>query len=137
MLLSTIKNGDIEIAIYSSSNIFKSEYNENGTLKVFFKNGSTYIYEGVVKRDYFEFKLSDSQGKELTKKIKNYPFTRGDNFILENEIKVVNDLKEKSFLTLIDEIYEITKEDLLDKENLSKKIENNILILNDIKNLLV
>lgn len=134
LLLSLNKNG-VELCTYSSNNILKSEYYSDN-LKIFFINGTCYNYENVSNKEYTEFKLAESQGKELNKKIKLKPFKKLNNFLIEEHLKELNELKFKSFEILLNEINEINLNDYEDKLNLEKKIKNNIQILEDIKKIL-
>jgi hypothetical protein len=70
---------------YDSSNIAYSECidhdNELKTLKVVFKNGTQYLYEGVDVNQYLLFRENESQGKALNKYIKanGYKYTKLEN----------------------------------------------------------
>jgi len=135
MLLLSLNKEGVELCTYSSNNILKSEYQDEN-LKIFFLNGTCYSYEGVSDKEYMEFKLAESQGKELNKKIKTKPFKKLDNFLITEHVKELESLKFKSFEILLKELNEIDLNDYQDHSYLIKKINNNIQILGDIKNIL-
>lgn len=76
-------------AWFESSNIAYAECDESDSLKktvrIVFKNGSTYQYDDVDVMDWVQFKNSESQGKAFVKfiKSKGYPYTKLDNANIE------------------------------------------------------
>lgn len=122
--MSKIKSlyiNNVDKVWYDSSNILYSECDDIvdslKTLRVFFKNGRVYQYYEVNVNDYLLFRESDSQGKALTKFIKQYKAERLDDFNVD-EIK--DQLEE-----LFDEDKKPNKEELFDNLfNISMQIEN-------------
>ena len=105
-------------AWFESSNIVYGECDESDTqfktVRITFKNGSTYQYEDVLVADWVTFKNAESQGKALNEHFKKagYKYERiadadlalleeeyvtrsGNNFILKVD-------REKNTLTLLD-----------------------------------
>jgi hypothetical protein len=87
------KNGIIE-AIYESSNILSSTYDNNtNELIITFKHGKRYKYENVSKSDYMRFETADSQGVVFNSHIKKYVFERIDDFDVKAQITEAEKLK--------------------------------------------
>lgn len=97
-------------AWFESSNIVYGECDESDTqyktVRIVFKNGSTYQYENVLVADWVSFKNADSQGKALNEHFKKaaykysriedadlqaledeYAFRTGNDFILKVDIE--------------------------------------------------
>lgn len=102
MLITSIYNEEshTEKVWYESSNVFYSEFIENGNnggdLYVTFKNGSTYKYKDVlIAPNYLMFKhggLDGSHGKALNKHIKGlYEFEK----VPDKNITLLIEEKEK------------------------------------------
>lgn len=68
------------VSLYLSSNIIMSNYNKDTEeLLILFKGGTQYKYEKVDLLKYIDFVRDDSQGKYLTKHIKDqHTFTKSD-----------------------------------------------------------
>lgn len=86
---------------YLSSNIFYSECNDKEnelkTVKVVFKNGSTYVYKDVDVNDYVSFVhggIDGSNGKALNYFIKKYEFDKLEKTNLQELINEMELLKE-------------------------------------------
>lgn len=79
----------IDKAWFDSSNIVYGECDESDTqyktVRIVFKNGSTYQYENVLVADWISFKHADSQGKALNEHFKKagYKYQRIDDANLE------------------------------------------------------
>lgn len=77
-------------AWFDSSNILYGECYESDTqyktVRIVFKNGSTYEYSDVLVADWVSFKNADSQGKALNEYFKKngYEYKRIDNSNIEN-----------------------------------------------------
>lgn len=91
-ILSKYEN-DLDKVWYDSSNILYSECddkeNELKTVRVTFKNGSTYEYYDIKVNDYLLFREDASNGKAFYKYIKNHEFKKLDNRdvdVLKNEL---------------------------------------------------
>ena len=77
-------------AWFDSSNILYGECYESDTqyktVRIVFKNGSTYEYSDVLVADWVSFKNADSQGKALNEYFKKngYEYKRIDDSNIEN-----------------------------------------------------
>lgn len=99
-----IYENDIDKAWYDSSNVLYSECDDKEdalkSVKVVFKNGSTYLYKDVNVNDYLLFRESPSQGKALNKFLKKYEYEKLEptdlNLLNEDYEKVMNRLSECS-----------------------------------------
>ena len=69
-------DGKLILNEYESSNIISSVYDTgNEELKVTFKGGRTYTYDGVPHKIFTKLRLSDSQGKFFNQNIsRNYKY---------------------------------------------------------------
>lgn len=77
MILSTEKKGELEVCMVDSSNIRKTEYNENKKeFTVYFNKGGAYLYENTDVITYKKFILAQSQGKFFVEHIKNKPYKK-------------------------------------------------------------
>lgn len=87
----------IDYCWYDSSNIFYSEYlndGETNTMLIVFKNGKGYIYENVSPEDYMSFKLADSTGSVFNKSIiKKYVGVFSKTFDIQELSEKMNNLK--------------------------------------------
>lgn len=76
VIQKTETDGVIECLI-ESSNIIKSEYNQNNnTLVITFKAGTQYKYFDVLNRDYVRFEISESQGSVFNKTMRKYKYEK-------------------------------------------------------------
>ena len=79
----------LDKAWFESSNIVYGECEESDTLyktvRIVFKNGSTYQYEDVLVHDWVKFKNAESQGKALNEYFKKqgYKYQKLNNADLE------------------------------------------------------
>ena len=87
---------------YESSNILYSECDDNKddfkTLRITFKNGSTYQYKDVDVNDYVLFAAGGadaSNGKAFYKYIKKYDFVRLDDLGVEKVRDLLDEYKHK------------------------------------------
>lgn len=82
---SYYKDDVIDKAWFDSSNIVYAECDESETqyktVRVVFKNGSTYQYDDVIVSDWVYFKNAESQGKALNERFKKggYKYTKIDD----------------------------------------------------------
>lgn len=102
-----IYENNVDKAWYDSSTVFYSECDdkENAlkSVKVVFKNGSTYLYKDVNVNDYLLFRESASQGKTLHRLLKQYEYEKlantDINLLTEEYQKVIermeNQVQEK------------------------------------------
>ena len=94
MVLKKHEKEGITKAIYSSSNICASTYDNNtGNLVLIFNNGGQYSYAGVSKTDYMRFEIADSQGSVMNTHIKKYAFTKLDKVDPAGILKEVAEIK--------------------------------------------
>lgn len=95
-----IYENDIDKAWYDSSTVFYSECedkeNELKTVKVVFKNGSTYLYKGVNVNDYLLFREDSSQGKALHRILKGYEYEKIANTDINLLIEEYDKLIQKA-----------------------------------------
>jgi hypothetical protein len=104
MILKKVEKNEKTKAIYSSSNICASVYdNVSGDLTLIFNNGGQYKYAGVSKTDYMRFELADSQGSVMNTHIKKYPTTKLDKVDTTEILKEVKELSDASKPTLTPE----------------------------------
>lgn len=103
MILHRVYENKKDRVWYESSNIVYSECDDNEndlkTLRVTFKNGSTYQYENVDVNNYVLFVhggLDGSNGKALNKFIKpNCEYKRLDDLSVKDLLTEMNELIEK------------------------------------------
>jgi hypothetical protein len=94
MILKRKEKDGIIKAIYSSSNICASVYNNiTNELTIIFSNGGQYKYNDVAKTDYMRFETADSQGSIMNTNIKKYTATKLDKVDTTEILKEVADLK--------------------------------------------
>jgi hypothetical protein len=94
MVLKKHEKEGITKAIYSSSNICASTYDNNtGNLILIFNNGGQYNYAGVSKTDYMRFEIADSQGSVMNTHIKKYAFSKLDKVDPAGILKEVAEIK--------------------------------------------
>lgn len=98
-----IYENDVDKAWYDSSTVVYSECDdkENSlkTVKVVFKNGSTYLYKDVKVNDYLLFRESASQGKAIHRIFNGYEYEKIENsdvnLLLEEYDKLIERIKEE------------------------------------------
>ena len=94
MILKRKEKDGVIKAIYSSSNICASVYNNiTNELTVIFNHGCQYKYADVAKTDYMRFETADSQGSVLNTNIKKYTSSKLDNVDTAEILKEVEELK--------------------------------------------
>jgi hypothetical protein len=110
MLLRRIENGNVVEALYESSNIVASKYDKTtNQLKLIFKGGVEYIYEGVKVTDYHKLELADSQGKAFNKYLRSYQFVKGDKVDINEIFTRIEEVKEEEILDITRHIAELGK----------------------------
>lgn len=94
-----IYENNVDKAWYDSSTVFYSECDdkENAlkSVKVVFKNGSTYLYKDVNVNDYLLFRESSSQGKSLHRLLKQYEYEKLGNTDINLLVEEYNKVMEK------------------------------------------
>jgi hypothetical protein len=111
------KNGLVE-AIYRSSNIIASTYNQiDGTLKIIFKHGGSYSYSNVENTDYVRFETAESQGKILNSNIKSYAFIKNENVDTKEVINRIKKLKQEEIESFKKMIFKLLNENVLSYKN--------------------
>ena len=98
-----IYENNVDKAWYDSSTVFYSECDdkENAlkSVKVVFKNGSTYLYKDVNVNDYLLFRESASQGKTLQRLLKQYEYEKlantDINLLTEEYQKVIERMENQ------------------------------------------
>jgi hypothetical protein len=152
---SYYKDDVIDKAWFDSSNIVYAECDESETqyktVRVVFKNGSTYQYDDVIVSDWVYFKNAESQGKALNERFKKggykyikiddsdlnkleeeYAFRSGNGLILEvdktNLTLSVVDFKEcvKYKMDYPGEVITQNIKELLESLNYSVKINQTL-----------
>lgn len=79
VIKKTVREDGFVECLIDSTNILKTEYNENTKeFIVTFKAGSRYKYIDVLHRDYVRFEISESQGSVFNKTMKSYKFEKLD-----------------------------------------------------------
>jgi hypothetical protein len=134
MILKRQEKNNLVKALYDSSNILASVYNnETNDLEIIFKAGTKYRYPNVSKSDYLRFEIAESQGVIFNTHIKKYSFEK-----LEN-VDVSKIMEEAD--SLIEEESEIKKKEIIEAiksfENLNaESLENsNEIFVNNLKKL--
>lgn len=134
--MSKIKSlyiNNVDKVWYDSSNILYSEcddiINSLKTLRVFFKNGRKYQYYDVNVNDYILFRESESQGKALSKIIKQYKCERLDDFDVERVKEELQSLLDEENKPNKDELFEELFKILKQVEDISNKFKT--IELND------
>jgi CRISPR/Cas system CSM-associated protein Csm2 small subunit len=121
------KNGIVE-AIYESSNIIASKYNQSDkTLNIIFKHGGSYSYSNVENTDYIRFETAESQGKVLNSNIKKYAFIKNENVDTSEVIDRIKKLKQEEIESFKEVIFKLLKENTSSYENIGKFISLNKL----------
>jgi CRISPR/Cas system CSM-associated protein Csm2 small subunit len=121
------KNGIVE-AIYESSNIIASTYNQSDkTLNIIFKHGGSYSYSNVENTDYIRFETAESQGKVLNSNIKKYAFIKNENVDTSEVIDRIKKLKQEEIESFKEVIFKLLKENTSSYENIGKFISLNKL----------
>jgi hypothetical protein len=147
MILKRKENDGVIKAIYSSSNICASVYNNiTNELTIIFNHGGQYKYTDVAKTDYMRFETADSQGSVLNTHIKKYTTSKLDNVdtteilneveLLEAETKVEKTPEEatKELLqTMCDVISNYFKNGNITSASI-KTIKENISTFESVKN---
>ena len=114
------KNGIVE-AIYESSNIIASTYNQSDkTLNIIFKHGGSYSYSNVENTDYIRFETAESQGKVLNSNIKKYAFIKNENVDTTQVIDRIKKLKQEEIESFKEVIFKLLKENTSSYENIGK-----------------
>jgi CRISPR/Cas system CSM-associated protein Csm2 small subunit len=114
------KNGIVE-AIYESSNIIASKYNQSDkTLNIIFKHGGSYSYSNVENTDYIRFETAESQGKVLNSNIKKYAFIKNENVDTSEVIDRIKKLKQEEIESFKEVIFKLLKENTSSYENIGK-----------------
>jgi hypothetical protein len=130
MILKRQEKDGIVKAMYDSSNIVASIYNNNNSdLEIIFKAGTKYRYPSVSKSDYMRFEIAESQGAVFNTHIKKYKAEKLANvdisqILVETEsLKIDEDkaLKEGATTKLIDKIKYLSH--LTEKDNIAVLIE--------------
>jgi hypothetical protein len=130
MILKRQEKDGIVKAMYDSSNIVASIYNNNNSdLEIIFKAGTKYRYPSVSKSDYMRFEIAESQGAVFNTHIKKYKAEKLANvdisqILVETEsLKIDEDkaLKEGATTKLIDKIKYLSH--LTEKDNIAALIE--------------
>jgi hypothetical protein len=113
MILKRQEKDGIVKAMYDSSNIVASIYNNNTSdLEIIFKAGTKYRYPKVSKSDYMRFEIAESQGVVFNTHIKKYTSEKLANvdisqILVETQTLKVDEekaLKEGVVKKLIDKI---------------------------------
>lgn len=105
MILKKVEKNEKTKAIYSSSNICASTYdNVSGNLVLIFNNGGQYQYDGVSKTDYMRFEMADSQGSVMNTHIKKYPTTKLDKVDTTEILREVKELTDASMPNVTPEV---------------------------------
>ncbi len=94
MILKKQEKDGVVKALYNSSNILASTYDESNNLTIIFKSGSTYKYIGVSKTDYMRFELAESQGGVFNTHIKKYAFEKLDSVDVSNIISEADNIQK-------------------------------------------
>lgn len=103
MILKRQENDNIIKAMYDSSNILASIYNNNtNDLDLIFKAGTRYRYNNVSKSDYMRFEIAESQGVIFNTHIKKYSFIKLDNVDVSKILNESEDLKIKEDAALLE-----------------------------------
>lgn len=96
----SLYENNVDKAWYESSTVVYSECDDKDdalkTVKVVFKNGSTYLYKDVAVNDYLMFRESSSQGKALNRFLKHYEFEKLEKSDLNLLIEEYNSILEKA-----------------------------------------
>jgi hypothetical protein len=94
MILKRKEQEGVVKAIYSSSNICASTYNNvTNDLTLIFTYGGQYLYKGVSKTDYTRFEIADSQGSILNTHIKKYSSEKLGGIDVTEMIKEIKELE--------------------------------------------
>lgn len=96
MLVKRNEKGSVIECLFSSSNVLSSKYDKSTQeLTVVFNAGTQYKYKGVRMTDYTRFELSDSQGKELNGRIKEYPVEKLENVNTTSLVREIHEYTPK------------------------------------------
>jgi len=103
MILKRQENDNIIKAMYDSSNILASIYNNNtNDLDLIFKAGTKYRYSNVSKSDYMRFEIAESQGVIFNTHIRKYSFVKLDDVDVSKILNESEDLKIKENAALLE-----------------------------------
>jgi CRISPR/Cas system CSM-associated protein Csm2 small subunit len=128
MIIDKVEKNGIVDAIYESSNIIASQYNQSDkTLNIIFKHGGSYSYSNVENTDYIRFETAESQGKVLNSNIKKYAFIKNENVDTTQVIDRVKKLKQEEIESFKEVIFKLLKENVSSYENIGKFISLNKL----------
>lgn len=140
MIIDKLEKNGIVDAIYESSNILASQYNQNDkTLNIIFKHGGSYSYSNVENTDYIRFETAESQGKVLNSNIKKYAFIKNENVDTSEVIDRVKKLKQEEIESFKDIIFKLLKENVSSYEHSRKfnslnKLNKTIITYNKLIN---
>jgi hypothetical protein len=127
MILKRQEKDGIVKAMYDSSNIVASVYNNNtNDLEIIFKAGTRYKYPNVSKSDYMRFEIAESQGAVFNTHIKKYSFEKIGNVDVSQLLTETSELKQQEDKALL----EGKKAELLVKLKYVVQIENTDLFVN-------
>ena len=94
MILKRQEKDGLVKAMYDSSNIVASVYNNNtNDLEIIFKAGTRYKYPNVSKSDYMRFEIAESQGSVFNTHIKKYTYEKLTNVDASQIIQEADTLK--------------------------------------------
>jgi CRISPR/Cas system CSM-associated protein Csm2 small subunit len=136
MIIDKVEKNGIVDAIYESSNIIASQYNQSDkTLNIIFKHGGSYSYSNVENTDYIRFETAESQGKVLNSNIKKYAFIKNENVDTTQVIDRIKKLKQEEIESFKEVIFKLLKENTSSYENIGKfsslnKLNKSILAYN-------
>ena len=121
MIIDKVEKNGVVDAIYESSNIIASQYNQsNKTLNIIFKHGGSYSYSNVENTDYIRFETAESQGKVLNSNIKKYAFIKNENVDTSEVIDRIKKLKQEEIESFKEVIFKLLKENTSSYENIGK-----------------
>jgi len=132
MILKRQEKDGIVKALYESSNILASIYdNNNSDLTLIFKSGTKYKYPKVSKSDYMRFEIAESQGNVFNSHIKKYTFEKLENVDTAKIIAEANTLKATEDEKLIKDKRENIRRSIFNLSSIiaiNENFENAVLI---------
>jgi hypothetical protein len=127
MILKRQEKDGIVKAMYDSSNIVASVYNNNtNDLEIIFKAGTRYKYPNVSKSDYMRFEIAESQGAVFNTHIKKYSYEKIGNVDVSQLLTETSELKQQEDKALL----EGKKTELLAKLKYVVQVESTDLFVN-------